>query len=93
MLQNVEEGDRYEEEELINNFLSNEGYEIQVHQKRCCYDDGSWFFGYFVGSTSFVYRDLIETYDTFENYYSRDQRELDRILEIGQITKIESKKN
>ena len=71
--------ERYEQEDLINKFLTEEGYQIQVHRKRCCYDDGCWYLGYDLGSTEFVYRDCVEEFRTFSEYSNSMQEQLDGI--------------
>lgn len=71
--------DRWEQENLVNTFLSEEGYDIRVHRKRCCYDDGSWYFGYWLGTTEFVYRCMVDVFSSFDDYDRRMRDELDRV--------------
>lgn len=73
------EDEHHEQEDLIDKFLNSEGYEAMVHRKRCCYDDGSWYFGYLLGSTDFVYRDSVDEFPTFDKYSSDMHDQLDRI--------------
>ena len=67
------------EEDIVNEFLLSEGYNAKVHRKTCCYDDGTWFFGYMLGETNFVYRNNVEEFDSFEQYQTFVQSQLDMI--------------
>lgn len=76
-----EEVNDYEFQELINDILEKKGYKfINIHYQRCCYhNENEVFLGVCLGHTSFVYRDNVETFTTFETYNQKYQQQLDEI--------------
>lgn len=59
----IEEGDNLID--LFDEILEMYNYEFMIDTQRCCYDDGSFFLGFHIGNTSFVYRNNIDEYDDF----------------------------
>lgn len=62
--------------------LESHGFNFETDTQRCCYDDGTIFFGFNLGETSFVYRDSIDEYDTFDDYHLAQKEQLDAIKEL-----------
>lgn len=95
----------YVEDECISTLLQNhfnvnkimkkdDGKSLCVMSKKCCYNDGTKFIGFELGSTNFVYRSEVEEYDSFgdyrdaqmkqlrniQNYYDKNKKVMEEIL-------------
>ncbi len=92
LINNLKINTKLDNQELINNFLSDEGYKMDVHIKKCCYNDGSYILGYSLGSTNFVNRNSVDTYNNFEAYYTGMHRQLSKIENKWVDTQIEIRK-
>lgn len=52
---------------------------IEVGVKRCCYEDGTFFLGFDLGTMDVVYREEVRSYNHFDKYESTMRRKIDKI--------------
>jgi hypothetical protein len=73
-------GSRYVIDEIINEWLKDNGYTIRLYQKPCCFGkDNLVFVGMYLGVTNMIYRSDVENYSTFEEYH---KSKMDQLLKI-----------
>ena len=66
--------------EMCDRLLRDYGYpSLTVNKKRCCYDDGSFYLGFYLGDHSVVYRESVEEYENFDTYYDSMIKQLAEI--------------
>ena len=67
--------------ENINEILEEKGYKfINLIYKKCCYhNEEEVFLGVELGNTSFIYRNYVQNFITFDSYHQFYQNQLDEI--------------
>lgn len=64
----------------VNQQLEELGYKhLQLYTLPCCYFGGSWYLGFKVGSTDFVYRDDVSSYYDFKSYHEAQLNQLSEL--------------
>ena len=82
----------YDIAELIDEILSQQYEFIKIHLKYCCYNDGTVFIGFHIGSTHFVYRDEVKEYKTFNKYHNKNNKELSKLKKTFKKVQLQIKK-
>ena len=79
ILENIPEAKRFDLVRKANQQLREAGSSLSIDMKRCCYFDDTFYFGVDCGSTDFVYRDEVDTYQNFVDYHATMLEQLEKL--------------